>query len=98
MSKQHYRSLLAAVFIATLIAVASLMTGGLNATDQQAVATIEDNEPMYDRWIDPVLQPPTAITEAALFAIQAGIAALVFTHYLQRLTETDQSETDASDA
>ena len=98
MNKQHYRSLLAAVAIATLVAGLSFTTGGLDATDQQAVAMIETNEPVYDRWADPVLQPPTAVGETVLFAVQAGIAGLIFTHYLQRLTEVDQSETDASDA
>lgn len=81
------------VGVAVAVAIFLLATVGNNftGTDQQAVSTVEEQSPGYDRWVSPVWVPG-ARTEAVLFAIQGGVGTIVLGYYLKRLRARNASD------
>jgi cobalt/nickel transport protein len=44
-------------------------------TDDQAQETIKDVRPDYDRWVEPVWEPPSGEVQTLLFSLQAAAGA-----------------------
>ncbi|AFK20905.1 cobalt ABC transporter substrate-binding protein (plasmid) [Haloferax mediterranei ATCC 33500] len=81
------RPLAVGVLVVFAIILSTMAVAGLGATDEQAVATIEDKAPDYSPWASSVWSPPGGYGELALFALQGGVAAFVLAYYVERLRD-----------
>jgi cobalt transport protein len=80
------RSLLSAATVGCLVAIAQVASSGrFEGSDTQAVRVAESLDPDYQRWLEPVWAPPNAVSEAALFGLQAAAGTLLLLSAWARL-------------
>ena len=53
---------------------------------------IEEIQPGYETWADPIMEPASGEIESLLFCLQAGLGAGVFGFVMGRLVERKKHE------
>jgi len=88
--RRHLATALLVLGIVALVAVPLALHAGRSAftgTDSQATALVEESDPGYTPWFEPVFSPGSAEVESGLFAVQAAVGAGVLGYVLGRLHE-----------
>jgi len=71
-----------------VLAVGPLMfhskTAKFGGSDDQAAAMISSIQPGYQRWAEPLWQPPSSEIESLIFALQAALGAGLLGYYFGR--------------
>lgn len=95
------------LLICVIIAVLPLIiiqNSEFGGADGMASEFIEETNPDYEVWADPILEPPGGETESLLFSLQAAIGAGIFGYGIgvlkerskhRQSEETQEIETEA---
>lgn len=56
--------------------------GAWGGADAEGMAQVSEQSESYERWFDPVFEPPSGEIESLLFSVQAGIGGLIIGYVL----------------
>lgn len=81
------------ILLVALVASTGFVAGDWEGTDHELEHQIERENPEFEPWITPLLEPPSAEIESLLFSLQVGVGALVIGYVVgsRRLVD-DESE------
>lgn len=83
------------LLISVLIAIIPLVfikDSEFGGADGAAEGVIEEINPSYEAWMDPLMEPPGGETESLLFCLQAALGAGVFGYFFGVLRERSRQE------
>ncbi len=72
------------LLLAVLVVVPLLKGGEFGGSDGEASVAIEQANPGFTPWLDPLWEPPSGEIESLLFALQAALGALVIGYVVGR--------------
>lgn len=79
--------LLALVVIIAIVPLFLKRGAEFSGADNAASEVIEEINPDYEIWADPIMEPASGEIESLLFCLQAGLGAGVFGFVMGRLVE-----------
>lgn len=62
--------------------------GEWGGADGEGMALVEEHDPSYEPWFQPVWSPPSGEVESALFSLQAAIGGGIIGYYLRSAIST----------
>lgn len=79
--------LLALVVVIAIIPLFLQSGAEFGGSDDAATEIIEEINPDYEAWAEPIMEPASGEIESLLFCLQAGLGAGVFGFVMGRLVE-----------